>query len=338
MKDERSSPAAGITKCVLLVLSWIYTAAVKCVDLSYRTGLRPGRKAAVPVVSVGNITLGGTGKTPFVIYIADLFQTRGRKTAVLTRGYGGDESRMIMDELPDVPVIVGQDRVRSAGNAVSEQAEVLILDDGFQHRRIARDLDVLLLDSFSLFGNGYLFPRGALREPVSALQRADIIVLTKSDRPGVPEKQSMIEKIRSFSPSVPVVMARHRVTSLSDVTGTSYPGDRLSGKKVCLASGIGDPEYFLFLVESLGGIVVSRHDYDDHHRYSQHDVERIRSGCAASGAELIIITRKDFVKIKHLDISGIEDKLFVLNVVMDVFDGKEQLIAGLDSIFTGTGS
>ncbi len=335
MKDERKGPTALVVKGVLRVLSWFYAAGIRIVDWSYASGMRKTHKMDVPVISVGNITLGGTGKTPMSIYLAEHFLSCARKPAVLTRGYGRDECRMIKDELADVPVIVGQDRVRSARRALREGSDVLILDDGFQHRRVARDVNVLLLDGTSPFGNGCLFPRGILREPVSSVRRADIFVITKADRADEASLAKVRDRLESIAPGRRVILSRHKPTFLTDVTGSAYPVESLKGKKVCLASGIVDPDYFASLVEAAGAAVVLRFDHTDHYAYGQNDINRISAGCAEKDAEMIIVTKKDYVKIKKLDLSGIEDKLFILNVVMDIVSGKEDLVSGLDSVLRG---
>ncbi len=332
MKDERRGFPHVIVKGLLRVLSLVYAGAVKAVDLGYRSGLRRVHEVGVPVVSVGNITLGGTGKTPFTIFLADYFLTAGKKPAVLIRGYGRDECGMLRDELPDVPVFVGQDRVAGARRAASGGRDVLILDDAFQHRRIGRDLNILLLDSVSLFGNGCLFPRGILREPVSSLKRADIFALTKTDRVSARRRKDIIRQLAEADPGKPVILTRHRPSFLTDVTGAAYSADSLHGKKVMLVSGIADPDHFAFLVEETGAEIVSRCDYADHHRYRQADIDSICAECAEKEAEAIVVTAKDHVKIKDLDTSRMEDKLFILNIVIDIVEGKEHLIAGLSGI------
>ena len=338
MKDERGGFADITVKGLLRFLSWIYAAAIKLIDWTYRSGIRREYRMDVPVVSVGNITLGGTGKTPFTIFLADYFSAAEKRSAVLIRGYGRDESRMMKDELPEESVFVGQDRVRNARRAARSGWDVLILDDGFQHRRIGRDLNILMLDSVSPFGNGFLFPRGILREPVSSLKRADIFVLTKTDRIDTERRKDIVRELEKAAPGTPVVLTRHRPSFLTDVTGAAYPADSISGKRVCLVSGIMDPGYFAFLTEEKGAIIVSRRDYPDHYRYRQTDIDSIRAECADKGIERIVVTKKDHVKIKELDTSGIEDKLFVLNVVIDIVEGKERFIAGLSSVNSGQGA
>jgi tetraacyldisaccharide 4'-kinase len=285
-----------------------------------------------PVVSVGNLTLGGTGKTPFSVYLADHFLAGGRKPAILIRGYGDDEHRMLRDELPDVPVYTGRDRVKSAETAIKRNADVLILDDGFQHRRIKRDLDILLVDSLRPFGNGFLFPRGVLREPASSVARADIIVVTKADKIGPKEKKDLFDGLSIAAPGKPVAFARHKVTFLSDVTGSSYSRDYLKGKRVCVVSGIADPDYFSETVSGLGGIVDESFDFGDHHSYTQKDIDLVARVAKDEKFDIIVITTKDHVKIKDLDISEIENKLIIIHVAVEFAEGEEKIIAGLNRV------
>ena len=334
MKDKGNSLFDNALKGVLWGLSQVYYIAVSYVAWTYKVGIRKVHKAGLPVVSVGNLTLGGTGKTPLVMFLADYLVSSGRRPAILTRGYGGDENRMLTDELAEVPVYVGQDRVRSAKEAKRKGAEILILDDGYQHRRLERDLNLLLLDSVSPFGNGCLFPRGILREPESAIERADMIVLTKTDRLSMNRRKDLVTHLSRMAPGKPIILSRHRPSFLSDVTDASYAAESICGKKVSLVSGIADPDYLSFMVEGLGATIVSRIDYIDHHSYSQSDINHIEESSRHHGSENIIITKKDYVKIKNLDIESIQDKLLILNITVEVLKGKEDLVAGLDSIIS----
>jgi tetraacyldisaccharide 4'-kinase len=242
---------------------------------------------------------------------------------------------MLCDELPEVPVFPEQDRVKSAKAAMDAVRDVLILDDGFQHRRICRDLNILLLDSVSLFGNGCMFPRGVLREPVTSIKRADLVVLTKIDMIDAGRKEEVVSQLKTLAPEKPVVTAKHKASFLADVTGAAYPVESLQGSKVFLVSGIVDPDYFEFLVKNAGATIAARRDYTDHHRYSQKDIDDMYNECFKRGFEKIIVTKKDFVKMKDLDISSVEDKLFILNIGIDIVEGKERLVAGLNSIYSG---
>jgi len=335
MKDERAGVCGTIVKGVLRIVSWGYLAAVKIIDWAYGKGIKCKHKVDVPVVSIGNLTLGGTGKTPFAIFLADYFHSIGKKPAVLTRGYGQDESVLLKNETPLVSVYVGGDRVLSARRAVSEGRDLLILDDGFQHRRIERDLNILMIDGVNFFGNGFMFPRGVLREPTSAIERADMFVLTKVDS----ASRERIEEIHAFlakcAPGKTVVDARHKPSFLTDVTGAAYGLSFLNGKRISVVSGIGDPDYFAFLLKEEGAEIVVRHDYIDHHEYKQRDVNEIYLASVSKKTENIIMTAKDYVKIKKLDLSRMEEKIFILNITVDITSGKESLVDRLNSVITG---
>jgi tetraacyldisaccharide 4'-kinase len=334
MKNNRGGMFAAIVKGVLRALSWLYAAAIKIVDYGYTSGIRRVHKVSVPVVSVGNISLGGTGKTPFTLFLANYFSDNGKKPAVLIRGYGDDEKRMLCDELPDVPVFVGQDRVSSATAAVKEGRDVILLDDGFQHRRISRDLNILMLDADSLLGGGSLFPRGILREPLSSLKRADALVLSKVDRLDTKGKEEALRKIKALAPGKPVITARHKPVFLKDVTGAVYSAESLNGQGVCLVSGIADPDYFEFEVKKLGADIAKRLDYADHHNYSQKDIDRIHAAAGGGNIKKIITTKKDYVKMQRLDLSRMEEKLFILDTEMEIVEGKEALVGRLNSVIS----
>lgn len=335
MRDRRDGLADRPLKLFLWLMSLVYGMAVALVDIFYRKGIRRVYKVPVPVISVGNLTLGGTGKTPFTIFIADHLVSTGRNPAILMRGYGGDEDRMIRDEVPDIPVYADQNRVKSARRAARERRDSVILDDGFQHRRIARDLDILLIDGVNIFGNGCLLPRGVLREKVKAVSRADILVITKVDRIGEERRAGILRLIRELAPGKPVVMSRHRPISLTDVNGATFSPDSISSGDVCLLSGIADPDYLSFLVRGLGADIKARFDYGDHNGYTQRQINAVVRECEHRRINTVITTKKDFVKIRELDISAIEDKIMILNVVIEVLQGKEFLFAGLDSVFNG---
>jgi len=337
MKDRRSGPADAAVKGVLHVLAALYSLAEGAVDLCYRTGIRREHAAGTPVISVGNITMGGTGKTPFTVFLSRRLEEAGKSPAVLIRGYGSDESVMLKDELPDVPVIVGQDRVAGAARAVALGRDVLVMDDGFQHRRLARDINMVLIDGVSLFGNGFLFPRGVLREGLAALRRADIFIMTKADMAGEERVREIERELERIAPGIRCVRTRHRPCFLKDVTGAVYSLDSVAGNKVCLVSAIGDPDYLAFLVEGTGASVVWRRDHLDHHRYVQADVDGIAAALASTGAEAVIVTAKDHTKLRGLDISSIEEKLFVLNVEIEIIGGKEYLDRRLDGVIHGQG-
>jgi len=337
MNDKKDGVIAGLVKIVLHLMSYLYRGALNAVDWSYLSGLKKEHDIPVPVISVGNITLGGTGKTPFTVYIADHFSATGKKPAVLMRGYGDDEHKMLSDTLPDIRVYPGRNRLKKSRDALKDGADLMILDDGYQHRKIRRDLNILLLDCPAPFGNGFLFPRGILREPVSAVKRADIVIITKSDSVDREQKDRIVNRVKGLVPGIPVLTAAHEPVSVSDITGNTYSLEVIRGKRICAVSGIADPGYFEFTIKKTGGIPSKYFRFPDHYCYSQRDIDRIYAGCLGANSELILVTGKDFVKMKTLDLSRVRDKLVVLNIKIEITEGEERLIAGLDSSLHGKG-
>ena len=207
VRGRRRGFGPALARLGLTAASVPYGTAVRLRNRLFDAGWKARHRAAVPVVSVGNLTLGGTGKTPCVEYLARFYRDRGFRVAILSRGYGGgdaagtgpnDEALVLEENLPDVPHLQGADRVALAGVAVEElEADLLILDDGFQHRRLARDLDVVLLDATDPFGQGRLFPRGLLREPASSLRRADAVLVSRCDQVAESSVRELTNRARS---------------------------------------------------------------------------------------------------------------------------------------------
>ena len=334
MREERRGFFAIIIRFFLTALSFVYCLAIKLVDKAYSSGIRRVYRSPVPVISVGNITLGGTGKTPFTVFIVEHLAGIGKRPAVLTRGYGNDEHKMMKDAVNDLMVFPGQDRVKSAKKAVKLGADVLVLDDGFQHRRLGRNLDVLLLDCPFPFAKDHLFPRGMLREPVSSLRRAGIIVLSKVDRIDKDQQEKIVRRINGLAPGVPIVSAKHEPMIMTDTAGAGYSPEELQGKKVYLVSGIADPEYFAYTVKKTGAVVVGVLKFPDHYKYRQMDIDRVFAKCFSSSVEVILTTEKDYIKLKELDLSRLEEKLFVLHIRVDITEGRERFVSGLDSVMS----
>jgi tetraacyldisaccharide 4'-kinase len=337
MPGGRSGKIAVFLEWILVPLSYVYAAGVKLVWFGYSSGIRRVHASPIPIISVGNITLGGTGKTPTVMLIAEILTSFGKKPAVLTRGYGRDECRMLKDELVRVPVYTGQDRLKSAFTAFSDGRDVAVLDDGFQHRRIKRDMNILLVDARNIFGSGRMVPAGNLREPVSAALRADLALLTKTDGLSSERIDEIRRYIDKICPGKPVAMSRHDPVSFKDVAGALFDLDAVKGREVAIVCGIADPHYFEHVLISLKADIKKNFFYRDHHKYRQTDIDKISKECADAGISTIVTTAKDLVKMKDLDMSAIDDKILVLNVRIRITEGKESLIAGLNSVFERTG-
>ncbi len=303
----------------LLLASFVYRGAVTLRNYSYDAGLPRARKMKCGVISVGNIVVGGTGKTPVVIMLAGMLRKHGYKPAVLSRGYGGkregrtsvvsdgheilmgtsdagDEPVLIAENLEGVPVIIGKERSRSGKLAVERfGADVLILDDAFQHRRLFRDIDIVLLDREKPFGNGFMLPRGGLREPVKALKRADAIIFTSTEG-DTDSGQGTLPPAEL--PHVPTFSGYRKARDI--VRGEAKDSSLLhylEGKRICAFSGIAEPESFRKIVAPLCGEIAAFMPFPDHHIYTGKDIEHIRKVCSESGAELILTTEKDGIKL-----------------------------------------
>ncbi len=316
--------AATALRAMLAGASLPYRTAVSARNCLFDAGLFQARRAAVPVVSIGNITLGGTGKTPFVEFVCRWFLTRGRRVAILSRGYGSDggpndEARTLATNLPDVPHYQGKDRVALADRAARDvQPDVLVLDDGFQHRRLARDLDIVLIDCTEPFGYGRLLPRGLLREPISSLERADLIVLSRANQAAPAERQRIRERIVAAAGDKPIVLAEHRPTALQSVDGRSLSLDELPGRSVAAFCAIGNPQAFWQTLTALGCQLVGTRAFRDHHLYSLTDLAELGDWTSHCAPEFVITTQKDMVKIPVAAWSG--RRLFALQIEAAVTD------------------
>jgi tetraacyldisaccharide 4'-kinase len=304
IRGQSQGLGAVLARGGLGLVSLAYGAAVSCRNLGYDLGFLRERQATVPVVSVGNLTLGGTGKTPMVEWVARWFRRRGLRAAILSRGYGhsqglNDEGRVLEENLPDVPHLQNPDRVALVQVATDElNTELIVLDDGFQHRRLARDLDIVLLDALEPFGLECLFPRGLLREPVGSLKRADLVVLSRADL--VPEAVRAAFRDAAERKAGPLrwVEARHAPRDLVDGDGRSSTLQEIAGKSVAAFCGIGNPEGFRRTLLPLCAELVDFRVFADHHPYSAADVGSLESWARECGANLVLTTQKDLVKLR----------------------------------------
>jgi tetraacyldisaccharide 4'-kinase len=337
VRGERRGLWPALQRGGLCALSVPYGWAVGLRNWLYTRGWKRICRVSVPVVSVGNLTLGGTGKTPCVEYIARFYRERDVRVAILSRGYGSedgrnDEARLLEDNLPDVPHLQGPDRASLAGTAVAElDSEVLILDDGFQHRRLHRDLDIVLIDATAPWGYDYLFPRGLLREAPVSLRRADIVVLTRCDQVDAASVERLRQRIRCVAPGVGLVETSHRPVSWINADKATRPLEDMRGRPVAALCGIGNPEGFRRTLLQLGLDVQVLRTFPDHHAYSRDDVENLRNWARQQTDDCIMVTtQKDLVKVPLTTLGGRE--LWALRIELDVHAGAELLDAKLQEV------
>jgi tetraacyldisaccharide 4'-kinase len=314
-----------------------YGLAVRLRNTAFQRGWLASERVPVPVVSIGNLTAGGTGKTPCVEYVARFYRGLDRRVAILSRGYGGaggrnDEALVLEENLPDVPHLQGADRVALARTAVEElESEVLLLDDGFQHRRLARDVDVVLIDATVPWGHGYLLPRGLLREPPSSLRRASVLVLTRCDQAPAEQRERLRQTLARIAPQVPVVETTHRPVELSNSESENAPLEFLREGPSAAFCGLGNPAAFRRSLLDLGARLEDFRVYPDHHAYSRADVEELRhwAGGLPAGAA-IVTTQKDLVKLR---LSRLGDRpLWCLRIRLHVESGQDALEECLRSV------
>ncbi len=302
----------------------------------YDVGVCRTHALPIPAICVGNLTAGGTGKTPTVAWVADHLRSRERRVAVIRRGYRrgdgdgpSDETMLLRERLGGIDVIESPDRVAGARDAASRGADVIVLDDGFQHRRAGRDLDLVLVDASDPFGGGHLLPWGYLREPIDALRRAGAIVVTRADQVSSEARDRLIATLERRAPSTPIAQAVHAPRRLVEVAPGGktrrHPLLDLVGREVRAFSGVGRPTAFRRTLEDLGATVVDEAHFPDHHDYSAADLAALPRGTAPW-----ITTEKDWVKIRDLD--GVDVPIWFLGIDLEIVAGRDALIARIDAV------
>lgn len=291
--------------------------------------LRNQKKLPCRVISVGNLTVGGTGKTPATIALAEEAKRRGLSPVVLTRGYkgsakgpcfvtrgegallnaaeAGDEPVLMAGKLPGVPIVKGGNRYEAGLFALQHLNSQLlfILDDGFQYWKLYRDKDILLIDSGNPFGNRALLPLGKLREPLGAMKRADIVVLTKCKGPDGPQRndvEGLIAEIKKYNAAAPIFLSGHSIVDVSLRSGEKISPDLIKGRKVFCFCALGDPGSFRGTVAATGAVITGAMTFRDHYTYSAEDMARVKAEAGKSGAEWIVTSEKDMIKIRGLDL------------------------------------
>lgn len=322
----------------LRLLSVPYGLVVRLRNYAFNRGWKHIHRVPVPVISIGNLTLGGTGKTPCVEYVASYLREKERQVCLLSRGYKStqsgmnDEAMLLEENLPDVPHLQNPDRVAAAQTAVEElEADVLVLDDGFQHRRLHRDLDIVLIDATHPPQQDWLFPAGTLREPASSgLKRSGVVLLTRCDQVSTTELQSTKDWLRRKFAG-PIAESTHTPVELIRVDGDPLPVSTLQGRTVDMVSGIGNPAAFRRTLESLGATVEGERIYPDHHGYTRDDVEGLKRWAETLPKDAwIATTQKDHVKLRIAELAG--RPVVAVRVGLKITWGEDELRAALDRV------
>ena len=338
IRGQRRGPFAALARAGLWWVRLPYAVGVWFRNRGYDRNPTRGTRVPVPVVCVGNLTLGGTGKTVVAEYVARFFADEGKPVALLSRGYGStdggpnDEAMLLEENLPDVPHLQGANRVTLANTAVEElECELLVLDDGFQHRQLHRDLDVVLVDVTRPLADEYLFPRGLLREPVGALKRAGFVLFTHCDEVPGESVRRQVDWVKDRFPSVPVARTVHRPVELIGADGSKSDVSDLKGKSVARFCGIGNPDSFDRTLSGCGATVIDRRDYPDHHAYSREDVDDLARWAASQPDDTILVTtQKDWVKLRTGELGG--KRLWAVRIGLGFQDGEPEFRRTLEGV------
>ena len=343
ISGETRGGRAACLRLLLRIAGGVYGMLIYVRNRLYDKGILKSISLPVPVICVGNITTGGTGKTPMVIWICRYLRERGKKVVVLSRGYkgesedGNEEVQMLRRSVPEVPVVVDPDRVRGGREAmVKYRPDVIVLDDGFQHRRLGRELDIVMIDVTCPFGYGHLLPRGLLREPLKELRRAGVFVLSRCDQISDEHGDEIVARLgregsdRGLKREKCIIRSRHEPKGLYNTAEKEVPLEELSGRKVGAFCGIGNPESFLATLRKLGAEVAGREFFPDHGTYKSNDPDRLAKWGRERGADWLVTTQKDWVKLREIPGAKGLDNLYWLQVEMTLSQGREQLQREID--------
>ncbi len=344
MSGEAGGVGASMLRGVLACAEPLYAGLMRVRDALYDAGWFAAHRLGRPVISVGNITAGGTGKTPVVAWLVQRLREAGHKPAVLMRGYksaaGISDEQALLAEALGVIVHAQADRVAGGEFVVARHPEVdvLVLDDGFQHRRLARDFDLVLLDATRPFGYGHVHPRGLLREPLVGLKRADGFIITRCDQATAVARENIERTVRQFNPRAPIFAARHAHTGFRSASASA--GDlpdislsALDGRRFFVVAGIGNPQSLERQMRELPGTYVGHWFAGDHHAYGAADVGYIRQQAMAVGADTLVVTEKDWVKLRHQNLE--DSALPIWRIALEIEfepDHAEQLLRLLEPV------
>ncbi len=344
LSGQQKGLVATIIKSTLTSLTYPYSAVLKTRNAFYENGIIKSTRLPVKIFSIGNITTGGTGKTPLVENMAKALCKSGKKVAILSRGYGAgnlsqkdndivnDECLTLRENLHGVHILVGKDRVGNGEKAIRDfGVDCIILDDGFQHFKIKRDLDVVIIDSLNPFGGEYLVPRGSLREPLENLRRADIFIISHCDQSSGKVIKSIYTRLKQLNPEAPVCESIHRPVLLEDITGGStLELEWLKRKRIYGLSAIGNPESFASTLKGLGAELIKHRVYCDHHVYTLEELAGVVSEAKSLGADAIVVTQKDIVKIRNMSIKGAN--ILSLRIEFEITEGIELYSKAIDRV------
>ena len=344
---KRRGFLATFIRTALSAFTYPYLVILSIRNAFYEHGIIKSCKLPVNVISIGNITMGGTGKTPLVELTAMYLQKKGKKTAILSRGYGShshsaakndvsgnnsnqkehdivnDECVSLSENLKDTPILIGKDRAQNGERAIRDYGvNCLILDDGFQHLRIKRDIDIVVIDSLNPFAGESLIPRGTLREPVKNLCRANLFVLSHCNMIDKNTLNSIYTNLHHINSNTQICESIHKPTYIENIRDNSIlEPEWLKGKRIYGICAIGNPDSFEFTLKELGADLVKLQVFRDHHYYTQKELDDIISESQSLGSEAIVVTQKDIVKIRNMNTNNAN--ILSLKIEMQITKGLE---------------
>lgn len=336
----------NIIKCLLSLISYLYRIILKLRYFFFKTGFLKKTTPSVPVISVGNITLGGTGKTPLIEYIAIYLKKRKKKVAILSRGYGAkkvinksdninnletynDEHLMLCENLSGVPNLINKNRILSAKKAIEDyNVDFLLLDDGFQHIKLDRSLDIVAFNSLNPFGYENVFPRGFLREPLQGLERADLFVITHSNLCSHNDLENIRNRLNKRHNDIPIIETIHYPLHLENISdGTVYNIEWLKEKNLYAFCAIGNPESFSKSLLYQNAQLIKFNPFLDHHFYTHNELEEIIKEASDLNVDAIVTTQKDKVKILDIltkkELNNIRIPINVVKITIKIVKGNE---------------
>lgn len=366
MSGRKRGFAASLLRAGLWMAQWPYCLGVTCKNVAFDFRFREPFEVGVPVISVGNLTTGGTGKTPIVAFLANWFRDAGANVGLLSRGYKSltpshpkrqrgtepratvnhspslppsltlrvsevNDEKLVLDLLcPGVPQWLHPDRILSAKRAVVGGCNLLILDDAFQHRRVHRDLDIVLIDATNPWGYGHCLPRGLLREPIANIERADLVIVTRTDQVSAEELTAIRAELVRRNHIGTVIEVTFRPSQLINSAGHSKSLTGLVGQRVFGFCGIGNPVSFEQTLRQLGVTVVGFESFPDHHHFTSDDLAWLGEQATSANADVLLTTHKDLVKIPDTELAG--RPLWAVQIGTEIVRGAPMLESRMWSI------
>lgn len=337
ISGKRQDGLANVTRGVLSAGEVFYSCGAKFKNWLYDQGLRKPHRVPVPVIAVGNLTTGGTGKTPTVAWLVKWLQEHGLRPAIVSRGYrsldgASNDEKLLLDQLcSGVPHLQDRDRVAAARDVVNNfDCNVIVLDDGFQHRRLHRDVDLVVIDALQPWGYDRLLPRGLLREPVSGLRRASVILLTRTDQVSQSQITDIENRIAQIT-SAPIVQSQFRTTCLVNTRGETVSLDSIRDRRIFAFAAIGNPAGFRRTLISNGFSIDDQRfaAFPDHHHYSLQDLVVLEKAALRQNATCLLTTRKDLMKLNNNQIGGLP--VWAIDIELNIADEADSIAEVLQS-------